>query len=215
MKRIKDTLLNIVFPKFCLGCNREESYLCEDCKACLDISENNFCLCDKPKILPQNGKCEKCISKNLDGLYSAVSYQKPLVRKLINEFRNSPYIKELSKPFADLITSHFLLLERDKNLWEGKIIIPLSINKKEFKARGYNPAEEIAKNLSITLKIPIYNYLIKEGSSFLIKENIENKKILLVNDLYTDGIIMNEAARILKKAKAKEVKGVVVARGFD
>jgi len=215
MKRVKNILLNIIFPKFCLGCSKEGSYLCQDCKACLDISENNFCLCNKPRILSQNGKCRKCILKSLDGLYFAISYQKPLARKLINEFRDNPYIKELSKPFTDLIISHFLLLEKDKNQWKEKIIVPIPINRKELKTRGYNPAEEIAKNLSLALEIPIYNCLKKDSSSFLAEGSVENKKILLVNDLYTDGIIMNKAARTFKKAGAEEVRGIVVARGFN
>ena len=56
------------------------------------------------------------------------------------------------------------------------------------------------------------------------KENIRNafsiknggqilgKKILLVDDVYTTGATMEECARVLKKAGAKEVIGIVIAR---
>jgi len=41
---------------------------------------------------------------------------------------------------------------------------------------------------------------------------IKEKKIFLVDDVYTTGATMEEAARVLKKAGAKEVWGVVIAR---
>jgi len=44
------------------------------------------------------------------------------------------------------------------------------------------------------------------------KKEIFGKKILLVDDVYTTGATMEEAARILKESGAKEVRGIVVAR---
>jgi len=45
------------------------------------------------------------------------------------------------------------------------------------------------------------------------KEEIKGRKILLVDDVYTTGSTMEESARLLKEAGAREVWGVVVARG--
>jgi predicted amidophosphoribosyltransferase len=44
-------------------------------------------------------------------------------------------------------------------------------------------------------------------------EKIKNKKILLIDDVYTTGATMEECAKILKRAGASEVWGVAVARG--
>jgi len=60
----------------------------------------------------------------------------------------------------------------------------------------------------------------KNGSSFDFaaargrnEELIKNKKILLVDDVYTTGATMEECARVLKESGAKEIIGIVVARG--
>ena len=214
--QIKKFLLDIFFPKFCLGCNREGTYFCEDCQACLEISEDNFCLCQNPQRLTKAGKCKKCQHKELDGLYSAVPYQNKLVKKLIHQFKEEPFIKELAEPLTDLIITHFLLSKKSEETWKGKILIPLPLSKKEIKRRGFNPVEEITKNLSKILGIPyLTNCLIKTKEAFVIreKEKLKGKKILLVNDSYTTGMIMNKAAKSLKEVDVREVEGIVIARG--
>ena len=43
--------------------------------------------------------------------------------------------------------------------------------------------------------------------------NLENKKILLVDDVFTTGSTMQEVAKVLKQSNAGEIWGVVVAKG--
>lgn len=53
-----------------------------------------------------------------------------------------------------------------------------------------------------------------KGAFFCQKPDlIKGRKIFLVDDVYTTGSTMEEAAKILKEAGAKEVWGVTVARG--
>lgn len=116
--KIKDFLSDLLFPRFCLGCNKEGTYLCDDCKATLEISEHQYCLCDKNalRIPPgkKQGKCNKCSSKKLSGIFFALSYkEKPLTRKLILFFKYGPYyLKDLAKSLSLLITDHISLLEK-------------------------------------------------------------------------------------------------------
>ena len=102
-----------------------------------------------------------------------------------------------------------------------------------MKNRGYNQSEELAKELSKTLKIPlILNNLIKIRATFpQIKlsakerqenlknafsinnpEELKNKKIFLVDDVYTTGSTMEECAKTLKESGAKQVWGIAIAR---
>lgn len=232
MKEIKEFLLDILFPKFCFNCDREGSYLCKDCQSILEISQYRYCLCKEPKRLPRGGKCPRCQSKKLSGLYFALPYQNLLVKKLIQKFKYNPFIKELAKPLASLIITHFQFLDNKPNL-SNFILIPVPLNEKRLKWRGFNQATEISKELSKILEIPlVLNCLLKIKETLpqvkltaeARKENVRGtfscqnqkeilgKKILLVDDIYTTGSTMEEAARVLKKSGAREIWGLVVAR---
>jgi len=194
--------------------------------------------------LQKGGKCPKCGQRKLDGLYFAVNYQNFLVKKLIQKFKYEPFIKELAKILSSLIITHFQLLDNKPNFfylvekWKSSnganfILLPIPLNEKRLRWRGFNQAEEIAKELSQFFKIPLVrNCLLRiknnqpqvELKEMARKNNIKNvfscqnqkeimgKKILLVDDVYTTGATMEEAAKVLKGSGAKEVLGVVIAR---
>ncbi len=238
---IKKVLKNIIFPKFCLGCGREGNYLCEDCKSTLDILENQKCLCNKnPLLLPDAGKCKKCSSKKLSGLYYATSYKENyLIKRLISNFKHEPYVKELAQPFSLLIIDHFLLSGKNLGkIFKKSILVPVPLYKKELKKRGFNPATLLAEALSENLKnhpyfpsvsvpvvedclikteptpteIKLKKENIKDSFSCQNPKEIKGKKIFLIDDVYTTGATIEEATKTLKKAGAKRVFGITVAR---
>ena len=212
---IKEFILDILFPRFCLNCNREGSYLCPDCFSLIDISEKKY-----------------YFLKNLNGLFCPTSYDNFIVKKLINQFKYPPYIKELAKPLASLIITYFKIL--GESGLQDFILVPIPLHKKKLKSRGFNQASEIAKELSKNLAIPFSdNVLIKikptPAQVELKKEEriknikgtfscskldlVKGKKILLVDDVFTTGATLEEAGRALRRAGASEVWGVVVAHG--
>ena len=238
-KETKEFLLDLLFPKFCLGCQKEGVYLCDDCRALLEISEFNYCLCNqKPQRLPpgsKNGKCQRCQDKKLSGLYFALPYkEKQLTKKLIYQFKYQPYLKDLAKTLASILIEHFVLSGKNTNeIWENAILIPIPLDKKKLKIRGYNQSEELAKELSIVLKIPVVSsVLIKTKSTkpqmeltkqereknlqgvFKVEntDELTGKKIFLVDDVYTTGSTMQECAKVLKENGVKQVWGICIAR---
>lgn len=218
--KIKDLLWEIFFPKFCLSCKKEGAFLCPDCKATIDIFSYH--------------KVEK--NKYLDDIFFAVNYNQPLVQFLIKKFKYDPLIKELAKELSGLIFDHFSLLE-EKYDFSNFIIVPIPSEKRKLKQRGFNPAQEIAKEISLFFNLPLVTNVlikikntlpqanlkkeqrrenIKDAFDVLAseKEKMTTKNILLVDDVFTTGATMEEAAKVLKMAGAKKIVGVVLAREF-
>ena len=218
---LKNLFLNLFFPRFCFGCKKEGSWLCLDCEATLEIVNYH----------------QKHSGVFLKDLYWALPYQKPLIKKLIHCFKYEPLAKELSQNLSILIINHFQLIENPPFFFNKKsnyVLVPVPLHKQRLKWRGFNQAEEIGKELSSFLNIPLVSdCLIKNKktppqtnlsqeqrkenifNSFTIKNKrkIKEKRILLVDDIFTIGATMEECAKVLKKSGAKEVVGIVIARG--
>lgn len=230
---MKKFILNLLFPRVCLNCQREENYLCDDCLSLIEITDYQYCLCEKPKRIIEREKCPRCRFHKLDFLYFAASYQNNLVKNLIQKFKYEPFIKELAQPLAFLIAKHFQLFNNPPIFYDY-CLMPIPLEKRKLKRRGFNQAQELAEELSKHLGIPVSNDVlikkkgtlsqtelsgkereenIKGAFSCQNKEKIQGRKILLIDDVYTTGSTMEEAARVLKLAGAKEVCGAVIARG--
>lgn len=233
-EKFKNIILDIFFPRFCLSCGREGDWICPDCLSTINILEYQYCPFCRQRIFEES-ICLKHKNKNLDKLFFAVSYKDSLIRKAIKKFKYPPFLRELTPYFCYLIISHFLLIE-NKTILEDKnnsFLIPIPISSYKKRWRGYNQSEEIVKQLSTSLKIPILiNNLIKtkktESQSNLSKvqriENIKNvfeiknaleirdKIIFLVDDVFTTGSTMEECAQVLKNAGARNVFGITIAR---
>jgi ComF family protein len=214
-KKAGNFILEILFPQFCFNCGIEGTYLCEDCKSILEIT----------------GFHQKYSAPNLKDLYFALSYNNHLSKKLIRRFKYEPFVKELAKPLSSLIIAHFQLMD-NKPDFSGYSLVPIPLEKRKMKWRGFNQAEEIGKELAEFLKIPLVSdCLIKTRETisqvelpedarkenvkgtFSVKNRISGKKILLVDDVYTTGATMTECARVLRESGAKEIIGIAIARG--
>jgi len=216
LKVLSHGVLDLFFPKFCFGCQREGSYLCQDCKAILQIS----------------GFHRKFQIENLSDLYYPLEYKGPLIKNLIKCFKYEPFVKELAKDLASLIIDHFQLVKEDesslppfaaarvldekpaflkKNL--DYVLVPVPLEKRKLKWRGFNQAEVVGKEIAKFLKIPLLRDVLIKNRETLAqvelseeerKENIkeafscqnlgkiQGRKILLVDDVYTTGAKMEE-----------------------
>jgi len=197
--------------------------------------DRQYCpFCFPPKITIDGKTCQSCKeTKKLKGLFCAASYENFIVKKAISRFKYKPYLKDLAPVLVSLIIAHLAKINKLSDFGDFWLA-PVPLHKRKLKLRGYNQAEELAKEISKVFKIPLLNNaLIKTKNTpaqvelkkeerreniknaFLCKNPgaIKNKKILLVDDVFTTGATMEECARVLKNKGAKEVWGMVAARG--
>lgn len=103
-----------------------------------------------------------------------------------------------------------------------------------MKIRGYNQSELIAKDLVHEIKnIKLENNVIIKNKNIVAQsllnkkqrennikhvyqiksaEKIINKKVLLLDDIYTTGSTLNECSKVLKEAGCKEVGVITIAK---
>ncbi|HOK35625.1 MAG TPA: ComF family protein [Candidatus Pacearchaeota archaeon] len=228
-------LLDFLFPKFCLGCGKEKTYFCPECFAKIKIFSAPICpYCER--ISPTGKICKDC-QKNLTGFIAAGPYQDELLRKIIDVFKYQ-FVKELATPLALFI---WKFLEQNQEIEFVKnpldfLLVPIPLHQRRKRERGFNQSEEIGKVLSPLLKIPMQNDILvrkkytkpqaklKIGreenikDAFKINQNIkigslQNKKIILLDDVATTLSTLEEAGKVLKESGIKEIWGLTVAKG--
>lgn len=167
-------------------------------------------------------------SRYFEELITMFKYE-GIIRKIILDYKFN------EKSYTYLTFTKFIL--KNKNVFEKiksyDTIIPVPISKKRYKERGYNQsyliAKEIAKNTDLEI---LNNCLIKTKNiieqSKLNKEErkiniqgvyeiknsalIKNKKILLIDDIYTTGSTVNECSKILNKGKTNKIGVLTIAK---
>jgi len=231
LKKFTTIIKDYIFPIFCLGCNREGFWLCEDCLQKIDIS-GVFCCPACHKDTTGGFCCEPCKKEfGLDAEVAITPYkEESLVGKLISVLKYQ-YAEEVKIVFAALIKR--FILSHPEVFIATDFIIPVPLHKKRFAERGYNQAEIIARALAEELNLPMLSALerrrptkqqaklkreerlvnLKEDFCLTNGVDLAGKRVVLVDDVYTTGSTMAECAEVLKKAGAIEVKGFSVARG--
>ncbi len=212
-----EAIQNLIYTPKCGICGKlNKKYLCRECKkqletyAIWEIVENK-----NPYIL-------------FDEQISIFSY-KALIRSeiLSYKFGEDSY---LYKTFANFLIKNQKVFQKIKSY---DIIIPVPISKKRKRERGYNQslliAREIGKNANIEV---VENCLYKtkdtiEQSKLKREEReenaknvyevknekiLENKKILLIDDILTTGNTLNSCSKEIKKGKTNKIGVLVLAK---
>jgi len=130
------------------------------------------------------------------------------------------------KSYGVFLTALALQYLKNKDILnECDLIIPVPLHKKRLDERGYNQAEIIADRLAKSLNKDVdkgtlfrirdtlhqssltgYRRIDNVKGAFAAKEGaVYEKKIILVDDIYTMGETANECARMLIDAGAKSV----------
>lgn len=235
----KHTLLEFLFPAICVSCYSPGSFLCNKCQLAIPLSEPACFVCNARK--GSGSICKTCRARlpHLTRVWWATLYENQSVRDALTHFKYNGN-HALAETLADFIVAsvkkraqaHYAHIPARAAL----IAIPLHPRKK--RVRGFNQSELLADHVARELQLPLLplgtlvrvkntsqqakaggrNQRIKnvEGAFIANPEYvnvIQNRTIILVDDIATTGSTLNDAARALKKAGAMHVWGLVVAKG--
>ena len=227
----KKFAFDILFPPLCLGCSKdisEDKYLCDLCRDKIFINSAFFCpvcrlrLADNKIICHHEGAPRYVLG-------AATDYNNPVINNLIHYFKYEGFEK------IAFLLSEFLIefLNRAKFPVENFILIPIPLHSSRERQRGYNQSKLLAEILSDKLNIKLIDGLKRvkktkpqaqakksedreknvSGCFKVLDQNkIENRNILLIDDVFTSGATINEAVNILRKSGAKKIAALVVAR---
>jgi len=209
LNRLKEEMIDILFPRTCMACGKEGKYICEKCSLFLSETSSIF------KI------------GGLEELVSVWEYE-GLIKNIILKIKYDGVFDAIN----ELVEKAFRI--REPYIPEDTIITFVPMFKKKQKRRGFNQAELIAKKIGEATRrevmpllekikdTPSQTELNKEERILNVKDSfrplklILNKSlpenVLLVDDVWTSGATMQECSKVLKRAGVKRVWGFTLAR---
>ena len=218
-------LLDILFPKRCVGCGRLGRYFCDSCTKMIQI------------ILPTEAICPMCGRAGLDGKTHLRCQTRYSIDGLTSFFRYDGVVRKGVKAIKYRMTydiaSEFVNLVPEMTLPFQKshiILIPIPLHISRLRERGFNQAEVLGKFLAGRLNLPmrtdILSRIKKTTPQVEMKDRDKRLKnmtdvfaagkvasnIILFDDVFTTGATMRSAANVLKRAGVRWVWAVTMAR---
>ena len=172
--------------------------------------------------------CLDCLERTyrFECARSYAAYRGPLVRAVV--LLKFERIDPLAAYFGEQLAS---IARRDG--LAGDIVVPVPLHRTRHRERGFNQAELIARQAAKHLRLPFKPVLLvrtkaRPDKHILTNEErwrivrgafatrpgsqVDNKRVLLVDDVMTTGATLDACAAALLEAGAKSVVGLTVAR---
>lgn len=232
-------LLDFLLPASCSYCrsplgDSPVPFLCVPCWADFSLIRTPVCpRCGRPFDSPDAltfspehvcGPCRKD-PPNFDQALSVGHFEGPL-REAIHQFKYRP-CRSLARPLAAWLSENIRLVA------QIDLVVPVPLHKKRLRQRGFNQALLLSHRLSTAFAIPLsVDNLVRVRSTrpqvelsgeerkqnvagaFALRRphEVEDKSVLLVDDVFTTGATMNECAAVLKDGGAAWITALSLAR---
>ncbi|MGB9906123.1 MAG: ComF family protein [Candidatus Saccharicenans sp.] len=240
LHRVFHPLTLTVFPSFCRLCSRaledpEERVVCSRCLHQVEIHRGPVCpVCGRfyQQEASAGQVCGQCLEAppHLSRHRSLGPYSGRL-KELILLFKYKG-CEVLSRPLG-LMAYEYLAGD---GIFAGlDCILPVPLHRKRKKMRGFNQAELLGRILSDLSGLPLLTrVLVKTRNTptqvsleaaeretnlrgaFKVRKpgQIEKRRLLLVDDVFTTGSTLRECAKELRKSGALEVRAITLARAL-
>ena len=204
---------DLLFPKFCVGCDRENSWLCLNCLP-QHINSENFSFTTDSAL------------SVLDGLTALGTYEDNTISELVRLLKYR-YITEILNELHHIILAAHFSVQLD-----NFVLMPVPLHPRRERERGFNQAERIANLFANRLGLEVDKSLRRcvytaqqatlsgeerrknlNGAFIIEGEAKVPQKVLLVDDVFTTGSTLKECAIVLKNAGVQTVWGLVLAKG--
>lgn len=197
-------LLDFLYPRKCLGCNKNGKYFCDECLKTVKLNDQAA----------------------LDGT-SLFQYQ-GIIKAAIQTLKYQ-FLRNIEGELGGLIERGIVEEELKEFLQLKPLVQPIPLHWRRQNWRGFNQAEIIAKVLAKKFNLNLVDCLerikqTKPQAELKRKERLTNVNnifkvrskpegaVLVVDDVWTTGATMNEAIKTLQKGGVKKVWGLTLAR---
>lgn len=226
LQKLKNNIIDLIFPEECLSCGKIGETICPICRE--KIVEISPQLCPFCKVITPHGKlCKRCRKKYaLTGVVVYGYYQNDVLGKAVKELKYQNIFSSVTE-LAGLLGE---TIKKEGVAFDYVCAAPIS--RKRLNERGYNQSDLLAKEIARIFKKPYFTGLVKTrdtkpqvgltrrerqenlvGTIKVIKGGeIAGQRILLIDDVITTGATLDECARALREAGARQVWGAALAR---
>lgn len=222
---VLNACLNLIFPPYCVGCNRLGTIWCQECIRTIKTISGQLCMsCGLP--LNAEKSCVSCRMKNYPFQVRSYAWYREPLRHALVQLKYRP-----DRRFAGWLADRLVeIVEREA--WEKLIVIPVPLSRKKFFRRGYNQVDLVASALAHRLELPYKPNAIRrikdtqsqvglspearminvQGAFMAEYKKIRGESILIIDDLFTTGATLLACTRALMRAGAVNVYALTVAR---
>lgn len=231
--KMKNSLLRLLFPLRCPVCDgivrHSEGKICAHCEPRLKLLTPPWCLKCGKKVEDGMSLCEDCQRTGHTYDRGRALYEYASAAPGLYRFKYSGR-QEYADFYADQAAEYLGEFIKSVN---PDALIPIPLHPKRKNKRGYNQAEVLALRIGEKMDIPVYSDLLLRSrntrplkrlsrqerqnnlkNAFIIRQNdVKLGVTILIDDIYTTGATIDEAAGVLKAAGAREVYFLSLACG--
>lgn len=237
LKFLPDSILSLVYPQECYVCHgevgsSEDGVACSRCWNATKVFTGSEMLCNKCGAFlfgtgPSDSSfCRKCDDHAYDRAFAIGLYEKALSVSIL-QLKKTP---QLSRRLKCLLAGTLERIAVERSI----LVVPVPLSSRRLQERGFNQAAIIGKTISkrsglafdeSSLIRKVHTPMHRAGmdrkargltvkSAFEVARPrlVEDRNILLVDDIFTSGETASTCASTLKKSGAANVTVLTIAR---